>query len=49
LQNTLKTIKVGKLATVYAVGVGPGSSAYVTDIVKETIRNSDIIIGYNTR
>jgi cobalt-precorrin-7 (C5)-methyltransferase len=46
LQNTLKTIKVGKLVTVYAVGVGPGSNAYVTDIVKETIRNSDIVIGY---
>lgn len=34
------------MATVYAVGVGPGSSVYVTDIVKETIHNSDIIIGY---
>jgi len=46
LWNISKIIKVGKLITVYAVGVGPGSSAYVTDIVKETIRNSDIIIGY---
>lgn len=44
--NISKIIKAGKLTTVYAVGVGPGSSAYVTDIVKETIRNSDIIIGY---
>ncbi|RJQ27934.1 precorrin-6y C5,15-methyltransferase (decarboxylating) subunit CbiE [Candidatus Parcubacteria bacterium] len=34
------------MTTVYAVGVGPGSSAYVTDIAKETIRNSDVIIGY---
>jgi cobalt-precorrin-7 (C5)-methyltransferase len=31
---------------VYAVGVGPGSSKYVTDIVKEAIRSSDVVIGY---
>lgn len=30
----------------YAVGVGPGSSKYVTDIVKEAIRSSDVVIGY---
>jgi precorrin-6y C5,15-methyltransferase (decarboxylating) CbiE subunit len=34
------------MAQVYAVGVGPGSSRYVTDIVKDTIRNCDIVIGY---
>ena len=31
---------------VYAVGVGPGSPKYVTEIVKEIIQNCDIIIGY---
>ena len=30
----------------YAVGVGPGSSDYVTNIVKEIIRKSDIVVGY---
>lgn len=30
----------------YAVGVGPGSSKYVTDVVKDAVRDSDIIIGY---
>ncbi len=34
------------MATVYAVGVGPGSSNYLTDIVKEVISSSDIVIGY---
>ncbi|MEM3064252.1 MAG: precorrin-6y C5,15-methyltransferase (decarboxylating) subunit CbiE [Candidatus Nitrosotenuis sp.] len=34
------------MGKVYAVGVGPGSSKYVTDIVKEAIRISDVIIGY---
>jgi cobalt-precorrin-7 (C5)-methyltransferase len=34
------------LANVYAVGVGPGSSDYVTEIVKNVIRDSDIVIGY---
>jgi len=34
------------LPNVYAVGVGPGSSSYVTEIVKDVIRSSDIIIGY---
>ena len=31
---------------VYAVGVGPGSSKYVTEIVKEIIQNCDVVIGY---
>jgi len=34
------------MAQVYAVGVGPGSSKYVTGIVKEVIQNCDVIIGY---
>ena len=31
---------------IYAVGVGPGSPKYVTEIVKEVIQNCDIVIGY---
>jgi len=38
-----KTLSMGK---VFAVGVGPGSPRYVTDIVKEIILNSDVVIGY---
>jgi len=34
------------LGKVYAVGVGPGSPKYVTEIVKEIILNCDIVIGY---
>ena len=34
------------MGKVYAVGVGPGSSKYVTEIVKEIIQNCDILIGY---
>ena len=34
------------MGKIYAVGVGPGSSKYVTDVVKETILNCDIVIGY---
>jgi cobalt-precorrin-7 (C5)-methyltransferase len=34
------------LSKVYAVGVGPGSSKYVTGIVKEIVQNCDIVIGY---
>ena len=30
----------------YAVGVGPGSPKYVTEIVKEIVQNCDVIIGY---
>ena len=36
-------MKVGKI---YAVGVGPGSPKYVTEIVKEVIQKCDVIIGY---
>ena len=31
---------------VYAVGVGPGSSRYVTDVVKDVISKCDVVIGY---
>jgi precorrin-6y C5,15-methyltransferase (decarboxylating) CbiE subunit len=34
------------MAQVYAVGVGPGSSKYVTGIVKDVIQSCDIVIGY---
>ena len=31
---------------IYAIGVGPGSPKYITDIAKELIQNCDVIIGY---
>jgi len=34
------------MAQVYAVGVGPGSSRYVTEIVKDVIQSCDVVIGY---
>ncbi len=34
------------MSKIYALGVGPGSSKYVTGIVKEIIQNCDVIIGY---
>jgi len=34
------------LGKVYAVGVGPGSPKYVTEIVKEIVQNCDVLIGY---
>lgn len=34
------------MGKVYAVGVGPGSSKYVTKIVEEIIRKCDVVIGY---
>ena len=34
------------MGTVYAVGVGPGSQNYITEIVKKIILDSDFIIGY---
>jgi len=34
------------LGKVYAVGVGPGSPKYVTEVVKEILQNCDIVIGY---
>lgn len=46
--NILKTDKnlQSKLGKIYAVGVGPGSPKYVTQIVKDIIENCDIVIGY---
>jgi cobalt-precorrin-7 (C5)-methyltransferase len=34
------------LGKVYAVGVGPGSPKYVTEVVKDIVQNCDIVIGY---
>jgi cobalt-precorrin-7 (C5)-methyltransferase len=34
------------LGKIYAVGVGPGSPKYVTEIVREVIQNCDVVIGY---
>ena len=34
------------MGKIFAVGVGPGSPKYVTEIVSEIIQNCDIIIGY---
>ncbi len=34
------------MGKVFAVGVGPGSPKYVTEIVKEVIQNCDVVIGY---
>lgn len=34
------------MGKIYAVGVGPGSPKYVTEVVKEIILNCDIVIGY---
>ena len=46
--NTLKTDKnlQSESGKIYAVGVGPGSPKYVTEIVKEVIQKCDVIIGY---
>lgn len=34
------------MGKIFAVGVGPGSPKYVTDIVKEIVTKCDIVIGY---
>ena len=34
------------MSKVYAVGVGPGSSDYVTQTVREIIEKSDVVVGY---
>jgi len=34
------------LNKVFAVGVGPGSSSYVTDVVKNVVSKCDVVIGY---
>ena len=34
------------MGKIYAVGVGPGSPKYVTEIVREIIQDCDVVIGY---
>ena len=34
------------MGKVFAVGVGPGSPEYVTDIVKKIVKGCDVLIGY---
>ena len=34
------------MGKIYAIGVGPGSPKYVTEIAKEIIQNCDVVIGY---
>ncbi len=34
------------MGKIFAVGVGPGSPKYVTEIVKEVVQKCDIVIGY---
>ncbi len=34
------------MGVVYAVGVGPGSQDYITEIVKKIILDSDVVVGY---
>ena len=34
------------MGKIFAVGVGPGSPKYVTEIVREIVQNCDIVIGY---
>ncbi len=34
------------MTKVYAVGVGPGSPNYVTEVIKDIILNSDVVVGY---
>lgn len=34
------------MVSVYAVGVGPGSSNYVAAVVKDVILKSDVVVGY---
>jgi cobalt-precorrin-7 (C5)-methyltransferase len=42
----IEDYKITSIGKVFAVGVGPGSPKYVTEIVKEIVLNSDIVIGY---
>jgi cobalt-precorrin-7 (C5)-methyltransferase len=34
------------MGRVYAVGVGPGSKNYVTETVRKTVENADVVVGY---
>jgi cobalt-precorrin-7 (C5)-methyltransferase len=38
--------KIGFMGKVFAMGVGPGSTSYLTKIVKKVVLDSDIVIGY---
>lgn len=44
--NYIEGDKKSLMGKVFAVGVGPGSPKYLTDVVKEIIANSDVVIGY---
>lgn len=44
--NTSSKGLQAKLANIFAVGVGPGSSNYVTEVVRDAILGSDVVIGY---
>jgi cobalt-precorrin-7 (C5)-methyltransferase len=44
--NYIEDYKRPLMGKVFAVGVGPGSPKYLTDVVKEIITNSDIVVGY---
>ena len=34
------------MGKVFAVGVGPGSKNYVTETVRKTVENADVVVGY---
>ena len=34
------------MGKVFAVGVGPGSKNYVTETVRKTVKNADVVVGY---
>ena len=34
------------MGKVFAVGVGPGSKSYVTETVRKTVENADVVVGY---
>jgi len=34
------------MGRVFAVGVGPGSKNYVTETVRKTVENADVVVGY---
>lgn len=44
-QRTTENNEV-ELSKIFAVGVGPGSSKYITDEVKKIISASDVVVGY---
>jgi precorrin-6y C5,15-methyltransferase (decarboxylating) CbiE subunit len=42
----IKHYKTAFMSRVFAVGVGPGSEKYLSDIVKDIVQSSDVVIGY---